>query len=66
MGGGGDTAALPAHPPEMQNRRIIDHHLSEAGVQAEARLSSNSTIALLAHVASGNWAAILPEALAEG
>lgn len=73
---GQDTSPLPwveaaTRPlclltPEMQNRRIIDHHLSEAGVQAEARLSSNSTIALLAHVASGDWAAILPEALAEG
>ncbi|WP_376876765.1 LysR family transcriptional regulator [Albirhodobacter sp. R86504] len=56
--------------PEMQNRRIIDRHLGEAGVEtgveAQARLSSNSTITLLAHVAQGGWSAILPQALAEG
>jgi DNA-binding transcriptional LysR family regulator len=51
---------------EMQNRRIIDEHLRDTGLVSEPRLSSNSTIALLAHVATGPWAAILPEALAEG
>ncbi|PKL98004.1 MAG: imidazolonepropionase, partial [Gammaproteobacteria bacterium HGW-Gammaproteobacteria-7] len=52
--------------PDMQNRRIIDAHLAEAGAQVSPRVESNSTIAILAHVAAGPWAAIVPEALAEG
>lgn len=63
-----DAAARPLCllSAEMQNRRIIDDHLRDTGLASEPRLSSNSTIALLAHVATGPWAAILPEALAEG
>ncbi|MBW6505312.1 MAG: LysR family transcriptional regulator [Rhodobacteraceae bacterium] len=52
--------------PDMQNRRIIDAHLAEAGAPVSPRIESNSTIAILAHVAMGPWAAIVPEALADG
>ena len=71
-----DDAALPwaeaaARPlclltPDMQNRRLIDGHLAAAGAQAAPRVESNSTIALLSHVATGEWSAILAEALCEG
>ncbi|RGP36725.1 LysR family transcriptional regulator [Pseudotabrizicola alkalilacus] len=50
---------------DMQNRRIINQHLAEAGVRAEPAVESNSTIALMAHVATGHWVSILPKALAD-
>ena len=50
---------------DMQNRRIINQHLAEAGVRAEPAVESNSTIALMAHVATGQWVSILPKALAD-
>lgn len=53
--------------PDMQNRRLVDAHLAEAGARvAPPRVASNSTLALLAHVATGHWSAILAEALSEG
>ena len=51
--------------PDMQNRRIIDQHLAEAGVQVRPTLESNSMIVLYAHVRSGRWASIMPALLAE-
>ncbi len=61
------TRPLCLLTPEMQNRRLIDAHLAEAGARVAApRVASNSTLALLAHVATGSWAAILAEALSEG
>ena len=52
--------------PDMQNRRLVNAHLARAGAEVAPRVESNSTLALLSHVATGDWAAILPEALAEG
>ncbi|MFB9224396.1 LysR family transcriptional regulator [Paracoccus cavernae] len=52
--------------PDMQNRRIVMRHLLAAGVEAEPRVESTSMLSILAHVASGDWAAILPQGLAEG
>ena len=46
--------------PDMQNRRIVDRHMAEAGAQAQARLESNSLITLIAHVQGGGWSTILP------
>ncbi len=60
------TRPLCLLTPDMQNRRLVNAHLAEAGVAVTARVQSNSTIALLAHVATGDWAAILAEALTEG
>ncbi|MDF3605657.1 LysR family transcriptional regulator [Paracoccus sp. DMF-8] len=52
--------------PDMQNRRIVTRHLLSVGAQAEPRVESTSMLAILAHVATGEWAAILPRGLAEG
>ncbi|TCO70511.1 LysR family transcriptional regulator [Rhodovulum euryhalinum] len=46
--------------PDMQNRRIVDRHMAEAGAAASPRLESNSVITLIAHVQSGGWATVLP------
>lgn len=45
---------------DMQNRRIINHHLLVAGAKVEPRLESNSMIVLFTHVLTGKWASIMP------
>jgi DNA-binding transcriptional LysR family regulator len=50
---------------DMQNRRIIDRQLREAGTQANATLESNSMMVLIAHVRTGRWASIMPTLFAE-
>jgi len=45
--------------PDMQNRRIIDLALSQAGVRAAPRLESNSLIVLAAHVRAGAWVSVV-------
>ena len=50
---------------DMQNRRILDRMLSQAGVAAEARVESNSTVILVAHVLEGGWITILPQGIAD-
>lgn len=49
---------------DMQNRRIVNELLTAAGVAVAPQVESNSTIALAAHVATGRWASVVPEALA--
>ena len=51
--------------PDMQNRRIIDHHLAEAGVSARPSLESNSMTVLFSHIRTGKWSSIMPLNLAE-
>jgi len=53
--------------PDMQNRRIIDRLLREAGSMEEAAptLESNSMILLFSHVRTGRWASVMPAILAE-
>ncbi|HEY7992481.1 MAG TPA: LysR family transcriptional regulator [Stellaceae bacterium] len=53
--------------PDMQNRRIIDSLLREAGPLDEAAptLESNSMILLFSHVRTGRWASVMPAILAE-
>ncbi len=51
--------------PDMQNRRIIDQHLREAGVQVRPTLESNSMIVLYSHIRTGKWSSIMPLNLAE-
>jgi DNA-binding transcriptional LysR family regulator len=48
----------------MQNRRIIDGLLRRSGSEPLPALESNSTIALFAHVRTGQWATVVPETLA--
>lgn len=50
---------------DMQNRRIVNHHLAKAGVTAAPMIESNSTIALVSHVLTGRWASIVPRRLAD-
>lgn len=49
---------------DMQNRRIVNQHLAETGRRVVARIESNSTIALVAHVQTGHWASVVPMRLA--
>lgn len=51
--------------PDMQNRRIIDQLLHEAGGQADPTLESNSMIVLFSHVRTGRWASVMPQKLAD-
>ena len=62
-----DVAAEPLCllTSDMQNRRIINQHLLEAGTRPAPTVESNSTIALVAHVRTGNWASVVPRKLAE-
>ncbi|WP_425902950.1 LysR family transcriptional regulator [Agrobacterium radiobacter] len=50
---------------DMQNRRIINKHMAEAGVEAKPTLESNSMIVLFSHIRTGQWASIMPRNLAE-
>jgi DNA-binding transcriptional LysR family regulator len=45
---------------DMQNRRIINRHMAEAGATIAPRLESNSMIVLFTHVLTGQWASIMP------
>ncbi|MFC5384793.1 LysR family transcriptional regulator [Aquamicrobium segne] len=51
--------------PDMQNRRIIDQHLAQAGVQLRPTLESNSMIVLFSHIRTGKWSSIMPVTLIE-
>ena len=51
--------------PDMQNRRLIDRHLADAGVKQTPTLESNSLLVLYGHVRTGEWVSILPARLAE-
>jgi len=51
--------------PDMQNRRIIDQHLAEAGATVRPTLESNSMIVLFSHIKTGKWSSIMPLNLAE-
>ncbi len=47
--------------PEMQNRRIIDSYLKNAGTAVRPRLESNSMVSLLSNVLTGKWVSVMPE-----
>lgn len=51
--------------PDMLNRRIINMHLQEAGVEIEPGIEANTITVLISHVMAGNWATILPLKAAE-
>lgn len=50
---------------DMQNRRIVNQHLAEAGAAVIPQIESNSTIALTSHVLTGRWASVVPRQLAQ-
>jgi|SRR5690606_9990816 len=45
---------------DMQNRRIINQHLEEAGVHVKPTLESDSMMLLFSHIRTGKWASIMP------
>src|SRR5262249_13325885 len=49
---------------DMQNRRIIDGLLREAGATPSPTLESDSMLVLFAHVRTGRWASVMPAKLA--
>jgi DNA-binding transcriptional LysR family regulator len=51
--------------PDMQNRRIIERLLRDAGGDPQPTLESNSVIVLFSHVRTGRWASVMPARLAE-
>jgi DNA-binding transcriptional LysR family regulator len=51
--------------PDMQNRRIIETLLREAGSDVAPTLESDSIIVLFSHVRTGKWASVMPAKLAE-
>jgi DNA-binding transcriptional LysR family regulator len=51
--------------PDMQNRRIIEQLLRQAGSEVAPTLESNSIVVLFAHVRTGRWATVMPAKLAE-
>jgi DNA-binding transcriptional LysR family regulator len=63
----GEVAQVPLCllTPDMQNRRIIERLLRDAGGDPQPTLESNSMIVLFAHVRTGRWASVMPAKLAE-
>lgn len=59
------TLPLCLLTPDMQNRRIIDQHLAEGGVQVRPTLESNSMIVLFSHIRTGKWSSVMPLNLTE-
>jgi len=49
---------------DMQNRRIVNALMAAEGQQAAPMVESNSIVALVAHVATGNWASVIPQRMA--
>ena len=58
-------ASLCLLTPDMQNRRIINQNFAAAGLDPAPAIESNSTLALMAHVETGDWVTILPVPLAK-
>ena len=50
---------------DMQNRRLIDRYLRDAGAEPNCTVESNSMLALYAHVRTGRWASVMPVRFAE-
>lgn len=50
--------------PDMQNRRIINRSLMEAGAAPKVMVESNSTIVMVSNVLNGPFVTILPEDIA--
>ncbi len=49
--------------PDMQNRRILNQRFLQDGISITPTLETNSLIALLSHVQTGEWSSILPSSL---
>ena len=51
--------------PEMQNRRIIDEIFQGAGATPTPEIETNSMITLYAHVRTGRWSSVMPQAVVD-
>jgi DNA-binding transcriptional LysR family regulator len=62
-----DVASVPLCllTPDMQNRRIIDRRLRDAGIEPAPTLQSDSMVVLFSHVRTGQWASVMPAVLAQ-
>ncbi|WP_425093241.1 LysR family transcriptional regulator [Tropicimonas sp. S265A] len=58
-----DLAELPLCllTPEMQNRRFMDQHMAEAGVDVRPSVEANTVLVLMAHIRRGGVATILSD-----
>lgn len=52
--------------PDMQNRRIIDHVMTEAGLVSQPAIETNSFMGVWSFVRRGPWTSIVPEASFQG
>jgi DNA-binding transcriptional LysR family regulator len=59
------TMKLCLLTPSMQNRRIIDKHIRDAGGEPAPTLESNSMVVLLTHVRTAKWSSVMPAVLAD-
>ncbi|MCE6958622.1 LysR family transcriptional regulator [Cereibacter sphaeroides] len=50
---------------DMQNRRIVNQHLTGPDAAITPSVESNSTLTLISHVMTGRWASVLPKKLAD-
>lgn len=48
--------------PDMQGRRVVDAAFAEAGVEPVPRVETDSVASLFAHVRTGRWAGVVPNA----
>jgi DNA-binding transcriptional LysR family regulator len=46
---------------DMQNRRILEMHAKQGNAKLNAIIETNSLLALLGHLHTGNWSTILPD-----
>jgi len=65
--GWGEVGRIPLCllTPDMQNRRIIDRRLRDAGVEPRPTLQSNSMLVLFSHVRTGAWSSVMPAQMAD-
>ncbi len=57
-----EAATLPLCllTPDMENRRIIDHHFRSVGAEVRPSLETNSLNTLWFHLHQGPWSSVLP------
>ncbi|HWZ58375.1 MAG TPA: LysR family transcriptional regulator [Gemmatimonadaceae bacterium] len=54
------TLRLALLTPDMQNRRIIDTHFTEAGVTARPQIETNAIVTLESQLRLGSFSSVLP------
>ncbi|MEO8560258.1 MAG: LysR family transcriptional regulator [Rhodospirillales bacterium] len=59
------THRLCLLPPDMQNRRIIDHTFARVGGQPRPQIVTNSMVHLWSVMQSGPWSTVMPQSLVD-